>query len=194
MELINEPKAVTNDSDKPRAEGVTKATLREYYQLGYDAGRRYTSTAYVIFSARLSVYKGEMEFISLASGLSGTVIDVHYYNLYVDFFKTLTAQQNIDFVKTERAKELAAISPANGWPLSFVGKVLRTWVIFYFYVFLNCVVHCQENGPLSGRLRMRARATARSLRRRSWRSTGQRLLDGLTGLTGTSISTGASSG
>ena len=111
VELINEP----------RADGVSFATLRDYYQLGYDAVRKYTSTAYVIFSARLSANQGE--FISFASGLTGTVLDVHYYNLFSSNFNGLTAQQNIEYVKTERARQIAALSQANGGSLSFVGKV-----------------------------------------------------------------------
>ncbi|CAA6664432.1 unnamed protein product [Spirodela intermedia] len=57
-------------------------TLKSYYP--YDAVRRHTSTAYVIFSARLSADAGE--FIPFASGLDGTVLDVHYYNLFSSIF------------------------------------------------------------------------------------------------------------
>ncbi|CAA6664384.1 unnamed protein product [Spirodela intermedia] len=109
VELINEP----------RAEGVGFDTLKSYYQAGYDAVRRHTSTAYVIFSARLSADAGE--FIPFTSGLDGTVLDVHYYNLFSDMFDGWTAQQNIDYVHNQRANQLAAVTKSNGRPLSVVG-------------------------------------------------------------------------
>lgn len=114
MELINEP----------RAEGVSFDTLRSYYQAGYDAVRRHTSSAYVIFSARLSADAGE--FIPFASGLDGAVLDVHYYNLFSGMFDGWTAAQHIDYVNRERAGQLAAVTMSNGRPLSFVGGSLLT--------------------------------------------------------------------
>ncbi|CAA7400970.1 unnamed protein product [Spirodela intermedia] len=115
VELINEP----------RAEGVGFDTLKSYYQAGYDAVRRHTSTAYVIFSARLSADAGE--FIPFTSGLDGTVLDVHYYNLFSDMFDGWTAQQNIDYVHNQRANQLAVVTKSNGRPLSFVGEWVAEW-------------------------------------------------------------------
>ncbi|CAA7401015.1 unnamed protein product [Spirodela intermedia] len=115
VELINEP----------RAEGVDFDTLKSYYQAGYDAVRRHTSTAYVIFSARLSADAGE--FIPFASGLDGTVLDVHYYNLFSSIFDGWTAQKNIDYVNNQRASQLAAVTNPNGGPLSFVGEWVAEW-------------------------------------------------------------------
>lgn len=109
VELINEP----------NANGVPLDTLEKYYRAGYNAVRKYTPDAYVILSNRLSGQPTEL--LQFASGLSGSVIDVHYYNLFSDVFKSLTVQQNIDFINNNRSTELAAITKANG-PLVFVGK------------------------------------------------------------------------
>lgn len=110
IELINEPVAP----------GVTLDTLQSYYKAGYDAVRKYTSSAYVIMSNRLGP-ADHKELLSFASGLSNVVIDVHYYNLFSDNFKSLNVQQNIDYVNNQRASDLGAITNSNG-PLTFVGK------------------------------------------------------------------------
>ncbi|CAA7387639.1 unnamed protein product [Spirodela intermedia] len=117
VELINQPKAEMVDFD----------TLKSYYQAGYDAVRRHTSTAYVIFSTRLHGDAGG--FISFASGLDRTVLDIHYYNLYLSKFDGWTAQQNIDYVNNQRANELASITNSNGGPLSFVGEWVAEWKV-----------------------------------------------------------------
>ncbi|CAA6664430.1 unnamed protein product [Spirodela intermedia] len=102
VELINEP----------RAEGVPFDKLKSYYQAGYDAVRRHTTTAYVIMSARLSA--DDTEFIPFASSLDGTVLDVHYYHVYSIMFLGWTAQQNINYVYKDRASQLAALTKSNG--------------------------------------------------------------------------------
>ncbi|CAA7401014.1 unnamed protein product [Spirodela intermedia] len=115
VELINEP----------RAEGVPFDKLKSYYQAGYDAVRRHTTTAYVIMSARLSA--DDTEFIPFASSLDGTVLDVHYYHVYSIMFLGWTAQQNINYVYKDRASQLAALTKSNGGPLSFVGEWVAEW-------------------------------------------------------------------
>lgn len=56
------------------------------------------------------------------NGLSRTVVDVLYYNLFDEAtFKNMTVQQNIDYIKTTRAQTLQSLVSANG-PLIFVGK------------------------------------------------------------------------
>lgn len=110
IELINEP----------LAPGVNLDTLKTYYKAGYDAVRKYTSTAYVILSNRLGPADSR-ELLSFASGLNRVVIDVHYYSLYSDFFKSLTVQQHIDYIYNQRSSDLGAVTTSNG-PLSFVGK------------------------------------------------------------------------
>lgn len=111
IELMNEP----------NAQIVQFSTLRNYYQKGYDAVRKYSSNAYVIMSNRLGD-ASNTEFLSLAGGLDRTVIDVHYYNLYSDQFKNMNIQQNIDYIRNTRSTQLQEVTQSNGRPLSFVGE------------------------------------------------------------------------
>ncbi|ESR41395.1 Mannan endo-1,4-beta-mannosidase [Citrus sinensis] len=115
IELINEP----------LAPGVALDTLKSYYKAGYDAVRKYTSTAYVIMSNRLGP-ADHKELLSFASGLSRVVIDVHYYNLFSNNFNGLNVQQNIDYVNNQRASDLGAVTTSNG-PLTFVGEWTCEW-------------------------------------------------------------------
>jgi hypothetical protein len=112
IELLNEP----------LAPGVALPGLKQYYQDGYDAVRRYTPTAYVVISNRLGI-ADPTELLQFAGGLSGSVLDVHYYNLFESKFANLTVQQNIEYVRNNRSSDLAAVtSKNNGFPLTFVGK------------------------------------------------------------------------
>ncbi|XP_015885542.3 probable glucan 1,3-beta-glucosidase A [Ziziphus jujuba] len=115
VELINEP----------LSPGVSLDAVNKYYKAGYDAVRRHSATAFVIFSNRLGPMD-PTELFPLASGLSGTVIDVHYYNLFTEEFDNLTVQQNIDFVNTNRSAQLNLVTTANG-PLTFVGEWVAEW-------------------------------------------------------------------
>ncbi|KAI3465088.1 hypothetical protein Pfo_021751 [Paulownia fortunei] len=117
IELINEP----------LAPGVTLDDLSNYYRQGYAAVRKYSSSAYVILSNRLGE-ASNTELLPLANGLSRSVVDVHYYNLYSNYFSTLNAQQNIDYIYNQRAKTLQEVTPANG-PLSFVGEWTGEWEV-----------------------------------------------------------------
>ena len=110
VELINEP----------LAPGVQLDRLTKYYKAGYDAVRRHSQTAYVIMSNRLGNIEPR-ELFPLAGGLMGSVIDVHYYNLFSSIFNTLTIQQNIDFINTNRTSQLNYVTTSNG-PLTFVGS------------------------------------------------------------------------
>ncbi|CAL9201991.1 unnamed protein product [Musa hybrid cultivar] len=116
VELLNEP----------RASGVPLDTLKKYYQAGYDAVRKHTTGAYVIMSNRLS--GSNTELLQFASGLSRSVVDVHYYNLFSDIFNGLTVQQNIDYVNNNRSSELNTVITANG-PLVFVGEWVAEWTV-----------------------------------------------------------------
>ncbi|XP_038984476.1 glucan 1,3-beta-glucosidase-like [Phoenix dactylifera] len=116
IELINEP----------RAPGVTLDSLKKYYQAGYNTVRKYTSDAYVIMSNRLSADPTEL--LGFASGFQGSVIDVHYYNLFSNQFNGSTVQQNIDYINNNRAKDLATITRSNG-PLTFVGEWVAEWEV-----------------------------------------------------------------
>ncbi|CDP20281.1 unnamed protein product [Coffea canephora] len=111
IELMNEPNAAI----------VQFSALSDYYKKGYDAVRKYTSTAYVILSARLGD-ASDKEFLSLAGGLDRSVIDVHYYNLFSDQFNNMDEQQNIDYIRNDRAAQLQEVTQSNGRPLSFVGE------------------------------------------------------------------------
>ena len=107
VELINEP----------LSPGVSLDTMTKYYKAGYDTVRKHSSTAYVIMSNRLGP-SDPRELFPLASGLIGTVIDVHYYNLFVNTFDNMTVQQNIDFIYTNRTAEVNNVTTPNG-PLTF---------------------------------------------------------------------------
>ncbi|XP_031101540.1 probable glucan 1,3-beta-glucosidase A isoform X1 [Ipomoea triloba] len=114
VELLNEP----------RAPGVSLEAVTEYYKAGYAAVRKHSSTAYVVMSNRLGASNTEL--LAMAGALKGTVVDVHYYNLYIDLFKDMTAQQNIDYVYNDRRAELSVVTTSNG-PLSFVGEWVAEW-------------------------------------------------------------------
>ncbi|GLU13140.1 hypothetical protein SLE2022_297860 [Rubroshorea leprosula] len=117
IELMNEP----------TAPGVTLENLKSYYQKGYDAVRRHTSSAYVILSNRLGP-ADQKELLSFASGLNRVVLDVHYYSLFSDAFKKKNVQQNIDYIYNERASDLTTVTTTNG-PLSFVGEWTAEWYV-----------------------------------------------------------------
>ena len=110
MELINEP----------LSPGASLESVTKYYREGYNAVRKHSSTAYVIMSNRLGPHDPK-ELFPLASGLKGSVIDIHYYNLFQpEVFDDMTVQQNIDFVYTNRSAQLNEVTTSNG-PLTFVG-------------------------------------------------------------------------
>lgn len=81
--------------------------------------RKYTSQAYVIMSNRVA--GDPTELLQVAGGLFGAVIGVHYYNLFSDTFDSLTVEQNVEFVRTNRSSDLSTITKQDG-PLIFVGK------------------------------------------------------------------------
>ncbi|KAF5937276.1 hypothetical protein HYC85_024782 [Camellia sinensis] len=119
VELINEP----------RSPNATLESLNKYYRDGYKAVRKYSSTAYVIMSNRINespeTYDPK-EFFSLASGLDGSVIDIHYYNLYFNNSDTMSVQQNINFIYNNRSRELNQLTTSNG-PLTFIGEWVAEW-------------------------------------------------------------------
>ena len=99
--------------------GVSLESLKKYYQQAYDAVRKYYKTAHVIMSNPLD--KDSKVLLSFAGGFEQVVIDVHYYNLYTDTFANMNVQQNIDYIRNERASDLSGVTTSNG-PLSFVGR------------------------------------------------------------------------
>ncbi|VVA13762.1 PREDICTED: glucan 1 3-beta-glucosidase [Prunus dulcis] len=117
VELINEP----------FSPGVSLQNVTKFYKAGYAAVRKHSSTAYVVFSNRLGPMESR-ELFPLANGLKGSVIDVHYYSLFVSAFDNLTVQQNIDFIHTNRSQELNYVTTSNG-PLTFVGEWVAEWKV-----------------------------------------------------------------
>ncbi|KAK3012743.1 hypothetical protein RJ639_008091 [Escallonia herrerae] len=118
VELLNEP----------MSPGATLESVIKYYRDGYNAVRKHSSTAYVVMSNRLGPMNPK-ELFPLASGLQGTVIDVHYYNLFwAEVFDSMTVQQNIDFINTNRSAQLNEVTTANG-PLTFVGEWVAEWQV-----------------------------------------------------------------
>lgn len=125
VELINEP----------LAPGVTFESVTKYYKAGYEAVRKHSSKAYVVMSNRLGQIDTR-ELFPLAGGLTGSVIDVHYYNLFWSGFDNLTVQQNIDYINVNRTSELNHVTTSNG-PLTFVGMFKKKKKKVY-YLFNYC--------------------------------------------------------
>eukprot|EP01018_Ginkgo_biloba_P020256 Gb_01370 [translate_table: standard] len=118
IELLNEP----------RAPAIPVETLRAYYTNGYKTVRKHSSTAYVVMCNRIGPADPK-ELFQINEGLSRTVIDVHYYNLFDDStFKSKTVQQNIDFIYNDRASTLQRLNSQNG-PLIFVGEWVSEWEV-----------------------------------------------------------------
>lgn len=107
--------------NEPLAPGVTLDSLKKYYKAGYEAVRAYTPATYVILSKRLGE-ASSAELLSFAAGLNYSVIDVHYYNRYSDYFRSLNGQENVDYIYKKRSKQLEEITRPNG-PLTFVGMI-----------------------------------------------------------------------
>ncbi|KAG5544358.1 hypothetical protein RHGRI_016942 [Rhododendron griersonianum] len=117
VELINEP----------LSPGVTLEIITKYYSAGYNVVRKHSTSAFVIMSNRLGP-ANPTELFPLASGFTGSVIDVHYYNLFSDIFNSMSVQQNIDFVYTNRSAQLSQVTTSNG-PLTFVGEWVAEWQV-----------------------------------------------------------------
>ncbi|AES68504.1 putative glucan 1,3-beta-glucosidase [Medicago truncatula] len=113
IELMNEPQGVNLDS------------LKKYYKAAYDAVRKYNPEAYVIMSNPLD---GDSKaLLSFVSGFNKVVLDVHYYNMFWEKFNGMNVQQNIDFIRNERASDLAGVSSTNA--LTFIGEWTGEWTI-----------------------------------------------------------------
>ncbi|GAU16345.1 hypothetical protein TSUD_116940 [Trifolium subterraneum] len=99
IELMNEPQGVDLDS------------LKKYYKAAYDVVRKYNPNAYVIMSNPLG--EDSKILLSFVNGFNKVVLDVRYYNLYIDKFSNMNVQQNIDYINNERASELSGVSSSN---------------------------------------------------------------------------------
>eukprot|EP01018_Ginkgo_biloba_P028714 Gb_14313 [translate_table: standard] len=117
IELLNEPLVTSVPVD----------VLVTYYTNGYQTVRKHSDTAYVIMCQRIGAADPH-ELYQANNGFSNVVIDVHYYNLFDDFFNNKSAKDNIEFVLNNRKVELQALNSANG-PLIFVGEWTNEWKV-----------------------------------------------------------------
>nr|KYP31419.1 Glucan 1,3-beta-glucosidase [Cajanus cajan] len=113
IELLNEPR------------GVNLESLKKYYKQAYDAVRKHNPNAYVIMSNPLDADSKVL--LSFVEGFDNVVIDVHYYNLFWSNFNNMNVQQNIDFIRNDRASDLSGVSSTKA--LSFVGEWTGEWSI-----------------------------------------------------------------
>ncbi|EXB39755.1 hypothetical protein L484_016599 [Morus notabilis] len=83
---------------------------------------------YVILSNRLGPadQTDPKELLSFDSGLNSVVIDVHYYSLYTEMFRSMNAQQHIDYIFNQGASDLGTLTTSNG-PYTFVGEWSAKW-------------------------------------------------------------------
>ncbi|CAL5386108.1 unnamed protein product [Camellia sinensis] len=68
------------------------------------------------------------ELFPIASSLEGSVIDIHYYNLFSNSFNNMSVQQNIDFIYNNRSAQLNQVTTSNG-PLTFIGEWVAEWKV-----------------------------------------------------------------
>nr|CAD1825139.1 unnamed protein product [Ananas comosus var. bracteatus] len=115
IELLNEPSAAAVPLD----------VLVSYYARGYQIVRNYSPTVYVIFCQRIG-NADPMELYQANIGVSNTVVDLHYYNLFDPYFDDLNATENIQFIYKSRMPQVQALNSANG-PLVFVGEWTNEW-------------------------------------------------------------------
>ncbi|XP_065628090.1 probable glucan 1,3-beta-glucosidase A [Quercus suber] len=107
----NNPSLATIElMNESHAPGVTPDSLKNYYKSEYDAVRKYTPSAYVILSNQLE-NADPKEQLSFARNFNHVVIDMHYYNLYLDEFSNMNVQ----------SYALKTVTTSNG-PLSFVNQ------------------------------------------------------------------------
>ncbi|KAI3665069.1 hypothetical protein L6452_43686 [Arctium lappa] len=115
IELLNEPSAATVPLD----------TLVSYYKQGYQTIRKHSSTAYVIICQRIG-NADPRELYEANIGPSNLVLDLHYYNLFNNFFVNKSAAENIQFIFKNRQPQLQALNNSNG-PLVFIGEWVNEW-------------------------------------------------------------------
>ncbi|KAL0431877.1 UNVERIFIED_CONTAM: Glucan 1,3-beta-glucosidase [Sesamum radiatum] len=115
IELLNEPSAALVPLD----------ILVSYYKRGYEIVRNYSSTAYVIFCQRIG-NADPFELYQANIGAEKTVVDLHYYNLFDNFFVNMSSLDNIQYIYKSRQTQLQALNSANG-PLVFIGEWVNEW-------------------------------------------------------------------
>lgn len=115
IELLNEPAAATVPLD----------TLVSYYKQGYKIVRKHSSTAYVIICQRIG-NADPSELYQANIGSHNLVLDLHYYNLFDNFFVNMSTEENIQFIYKSREAQLQSLNSANG-PLVFIGEWVNEW-------------------------------------------------------------------
>ncbi|KAM7515738.1 hypothetical protein LguiA_005321 [Lonicera macranthoides] len=115
IELLNEPSAGEVPLD----------TLVSYYKQGYQIVRKYSTTAYVIICQRIG-NADPFELYQANVGSYNLVVDLHYYNLFNDFFINMSSVENIQYIHKNRQAQLQALNSANG-PLVFIGEWVNEW-------------------------------------------------------------------
>ncbi|CAA2991308.1 probable glucan 1,3-beta-glucosidase A isoform X1 [Olea europaea var. sylvestris] len=115
IELLNEPSAGSVPLD----------ILVSFYKQGYQIVRKYSSTAYVLFCQRVG-NADPFELYQSNLGSENTVVDLHYYNLYDNFFANMSSLDNIQYIYKNRQTQLQALNSANG-PLVFIGEWVNEW-------------------------------------------------------------------
>ncbi|KAM7515740.1 hypothetical protein LguiA_005323 [Lonicera macranthoides] len=115
IELLNEPSAGEVPLD----------TLVSYYKQGYQIVRKYSTTAYVIICQRIG-NADPFELYQANVGSYNLVVDLHYYNLFNDFFINKSSVENIQYIHKNRQAQLQALNSTNG-PLVFIGEWVNEW-------------------------------------------------------------------
>ncbi|XP_034690767.1 probable glucan 1,3-beta-glucosidase A isoform X2 [Vitis riparia] len=115
IELLNEPSAAS----------VSLDLLVSYYKQGYQIVRKYSSEAYVIVCQRIGI-ADPSELFQADIGSYNLVVDLHYYNLFDNFFVNMNPLDNIQFIYNSRETQLQALNRANG-PLVFIGEWVNEW-------------------------------------------------------------------
>lgn len=139
IELLNEPSATE----------VTLDTLVSFYKRGYQIVRKHSSNAYVIICQRID-NADPFELYEANVGSYNIIVDLHYYNLFSDFFVNMSSVENIQYIHKNRETQLQALNSANG-PLVFIGKS-NTKIEFPVFVFsdkcisdrLSCLLNSEE--------------------------------------------------
>ncbi|KAJ9670186.1 hypothetical protein PVL29_026621 [Vitis rotundifolia] len=115
IELLNEPSAAS----------VSLDLLVSYYKQGYQIVRKYSSKVYVIVCQRIG-NADPSELFQADIGSYNLVVDLHYYNLFDNFFVNMSPLDNIQFIYNSRETQLQALNSANG-PLVFIGEWVNEW-------------------------------------------------------------------
>ncbi|KAI3952438.1 hypothetical protein MKX01_005305 [Papaver californicum] len=92
--------------------------------------KKYSAKAYVIMCQLIGTDPSELYHAIANMGLSNVVVDLHFYNLHQSKFDTMSAAENIQFIKDSRKAQVNSLNIANrDGPLVFIGKWVNEWSI-----------------------------------------------------------------